>query len=348
MNDYDDFIMNLGEQEKKMVEKPDYEKSWKERATDNWNFVKSLTDWFRLPLNILISIILLIEAVLMYDSIYRLTGNFFVSVFSPVFSSVGIIAFEVARERTKNTPTQTEIASRQRNMHTIASIVLLVTNFAVETLTNSFKIKVDGAIWIIFGIIGIMALVDLFSYFSFADNDRETANRKKFETKSELLLAETTEKRMDAFAKAEQIKADALIKFWEENSPILAEKVGKLEAARTIKETYTKAGLSEEEVDKLLGIISTPNNKHQTQEQNNIQNNTQSQSQQITPHPQPIQSEFRQKRKYTRRTPQIEQDLSILDKKVSSEIPSPVENNPVTQDEENVNFTNGEHDSDGW
>ena len=148
MTDIEEMINDFTEENTQ--EKPEYEKTKKEKWEDLKKKISEFTDWMRLPLNILIVIILLIGMILMYFSIYALTGNVFISVLSPAFTELGVFGWEFARERTKNTEYQSEVASNMRWWHVAMTVLLLVTNFVIETMTTMLQIKIDGVIWIVF------------------------------------------------------------------------------------------------------------------------------------------------------------------------------------------------------
>lgn len=334
MNDYNfDEMMGL---EGKQKEKKNYDKTSKEHWAEFRENLSNSLDWFRIPLNILFVFILTIGAVLMYFSVLSLTGNIFIAILSPTFSELGILAYKYAKERPKNTEKQTEIAKQARDWHIFVTVVLLTLNFIIDSAEGLFSVRiVDGAMFGILVFIGLTALIDIVQFFRYSDADRETIQKREFRSRVEELRAETRTKQLNAFANSEKVKSEALVKFWEENAPKLAEKVGKIQAAAKIKETYSQMGLSEKEVEEIIQKIESSsqsvNQPLQTTPIN--QDNTKSD----TGHP--PQTQLPQKRKYTRR-------------QIPPTYPPPTsENIPEKQPEGNKeeNFTNGvENTQDDW
>jgi hypothetical protein len=246
-------------------------------------------------LNLLIVAILAIGATLMYNSIFILTKNPFISILSISISEAGLVGWEIARERVKNTEKQTQISSAMRWYHVITSVTLLTINFIVETATLALSVKIDGLVYIIFGIVGFTALLDLIAFFIYGDADRDSTNKKEFSKKIEILKSQTISKKLDAYAKSEEIRANALVRYWENNSSDLAELTGKIQAAAQIKNEFLKSGLSEHEIDSVLQKITRKSlpNVQQLLPNTNVEETKQ----------QPAQ-----KRKYTKRvTPESEQ-----------------------------------------
>jgi hypothetical protein len=259
MDDFNDVMNKLGEFEKDIVKeqvKPEYEKTSKEKRDDFVKSVKQFNDWFRLPLNLLIIAILGIGASLMYLSVLKLTGNPYISVLSISISEAGILGWEFARERNRNTEAQTRIASLMRWWHVGTSVTLLVINFTIETATQMLSIKIDGIVYIIFAIIGLTSLFDLICFFIYGDNDRDATNKKLFNQKIEKLNADTTSRKLDSWARAEEIKSKALVEYWERNSGSLAELTGRIQASAQIRDEYRKAGLTEQEIDNMTQGIT--------------------------------------------------------------------------------------------
>lgn len=259
MADFNDIMANFGEHEKevnKEKEKPEYEKTQKEKNDEFVKNVKSFADWFRIPLNILILMILAIGASLMFLSVNSLTGNVFISVLSISISEAGILGWESARERFKNTETQTRVASIMRWWHVGTSVLLLVINFIVESATQMLSIRVDGIVYVIFIVIGITSLADLISFFIYGDNDRDDNNKKMFNQKIEKLNADTTSRKLDSWARAEEIRNQALVEYWERNAGSLAELTGRIQASKQIREEYAKAGLTTQEIDEMIQSIN--------------------------------------------------------------------------------------------
>jgi hypothetical protein len=254
MNNLDEIMnSNMGKETERV--KQDFEKTndelWKERKDK----IKNFTDWFRVPLNLLIVGILLIGAVLMYNSIYAMTGLFLVAILSPLISEIGILSWEIGRERTKNTELQTKIATFQRGWHVLASVTLLVINFAIETAQETLMIRVDGAVWVVFAIIGMTAFMDIVQYYRYNDADRETVNKRKFQQKIDILNAETKEQQLDAFAEAERIKSESLVRYWKQNAPELATILGEIEAKKKIRQAYKDMGLSDDQIEIYMSKI---------------------------------------------------------------------------------------------
>lgn len=319
MNDLNEIMNNnMGKEAERA--KQDFEKTndeiWKERKDK----IRGFTDWFRVPLNFLIVGILLIGAVLMYTSIYAMTGLFLVAILSPLISEIGIISWEIGRERTKNTELQTKIATFQRGWHIFSSVFLLVINFAIETAQETLMIRVDGVIWAVFAIIGMTAFMDIVQYYRYNDADRETVNKRKFQQKIDILNAETKEKQLDAFAESEKIKSEALVSYWKENSPMLAELTGKIEAAKKVKEIYANMGLTPDEVESYLGKIDKGNTVKTTIPTQTV-------------------NEHREKRPYNRKkNPPTISDQDISDEEIKK-----------NNEEKQTNFTSGvETKADGW
>ena len=73
--------------------------------------------------------------------------------------------------------------------------------------------------------------------------------------KMEDIKCSTQMSRMTAFEKAEKIKSDELVKFWEENAPELAKYKARIEAAKEIKDVYLQVGMTPDEANKLLGEV---------------------------------------------------------------------------------------------
>lgn len=253
MENFDDF---MGLEGKKKNLKQDYDKTTKEQWNEFRDKVTTYIDWFRVPLNILFIFILTIGAVLMYFSIYDLTENMFIAVLSPAFTEIGLVAYELARERPKNTQKQTEIATQARNWHVLVTVFLLMLNFIIESAEGLFSVQVvGGATFGVLGLIGLTAFIDIVQYLRYQDNDRETIQKREFQSSVETLKAETQKRQLEAFANSERIKSEALVKFWEENAPKLAKLVGEIEAASKIKETYSSMGLTETQVENLIRKI---------------------------------------------------------------------------------------------
>ena len=190
-------LMNASFEKEKIQTKKDYEETTEDIWRERKEWLNGLTDWFRVPLNLLIAGILLIGAILMYMSIYMLTGNILVAALSPLLTELGILGWEISRERTKNTEKQTKIATFQRGWHIITSVMLLVTNFAIETAEQTLMIKVDGAIWLIFVVVGLTSFMDIVQFFRYTDADRDSTNKRNFQRKIEELKPETKEKQLD-------------------------------------------------------------------------------------------------------------------------------------------------------
>jgi hypothetical protein len=259
MNDLNDIINNFeGNNIDKKIE-PDYEKTSKQKRDEFFKFIKEAADWSTQPLNILIGAILLAGATLMFLSLNLLTGNPIISILLISISEAGIIGWEFSAERTKNTKTQTEVSTWMRNWHVLTSVVLLTVNILIETITQTLSqlsLKVDGLIYAVFGIIALTALLDLVNYFKFKDNDRETQNKKEFSSEIEKLKAETARERMNALANAQRIQSAAMVQYWKDNAPVLAEISGKIDAASEIKKKFIESGLQEDEIDAVLKKFS--------------------------------------------------------------------------------------------
>lgn len=330
MSDYNfDEMMGL---EGKKKEKRNYDKTSKEQWNEFREKIVNSLDWFKVPLNILFVFILSIGAALMYFSILHLTGNIFIAILSPAFTEIGLIAYEFGRERPKNTEKQTEIATQGRDWHVFATVSLLILNFVIESAEGLFSVRiVDGATFGVLTFIGLTALIDIVQYFRYQDADRETTQKREFQSQVEELKAETRKKQLNAFANSEKIKSEALVKFWEENAPKLAEKVGKIQAAAKIKETYSQMGLSEKEVDEIIQKIES--SSQPTIQPNVNQNNTVSN----IPNPPQQQVQTKPKRKYIRR------QIPPTSPQASEKIEKQAEEN------KEENFTNGvEKTQEDW
>lgn len=243
--------------------------SSKERRKKKWEEFKKSYDWEQLPLHILIIIILIIGAILMGISIYMLTENLLVAILSPAFTELGLSAAHFAGNRAKNSVRQKEIATRLRNWHIFTSVTLLVSNLLVETATSMLDgFKIDGIIYLIFGIVGLTSLIDILSYFNFRDHDDEWKRKNKFAKDIENIKANVIQGKMDAYEQAEKVYAEELKKTWLEVSPEKARRKARIEAAQDIKKMYEKFGIDETEVDKLLGEETETDDDDKTGENN--------------------------------------------------------------------------------
>ena len=254
----DIFSEYMDAERKKNVEKPDYEKTTKEKREEWILWFKNILDWKKAPLTVLFYCILLIGAVLMYLSIYSFTGNVLVAVLSVAFTEGGIVSWKNSVERAKNTEEQLAIAKAMRTWHILVAVVLLVANLGVETAQQTLDIKIDGAVWIIFGLMGLTSLLDMWNYIAYLDKDREGSAKRKFSQKVAEMNASTMEKQLEAKRKAAEIEANAHVEYMEKNAPKIAQLTGQIKAAKKLRETYSEMGLTPEEVDSLLARIEKP------------------------------------------------------------------------------------------
>lgn len=226
-----------------------------EKRRITWKNIKKNTDWAKVPFHILIVAILAIGAYLMGKSVYLMTANLFVSILSPVFTELGLTAAHLASERPKNSVRQKEISRKLRNWHIFTTVILLVSNLVIETAITLLDIKIDGVVYVVFGIIGITSLLDIVSYFKFQDHDDELSANNKHAKKMEDIRNATLTNKMTAFEDAEKIKSDEMVKFWKENAPELARYKARLESAKEIKKVYADLGMTPEEAKKLLADV---------------------------------------------------------------------------------------------
>lgn len=235
--------------------------SLKDKNKKKWNDFKKAYDWEKLPLHVLITAILIIGAFLMGLSVYTMTKNMFVAILSPAFTELGLVAAHGASNRPKNSVRQKEISRKLRGWHIFTSVTLLFSNLVIETATSLLSIEIDGVVYFIFGIIGLTSLIDIVSYFNYQDNDDELTRKNKHTKKMEDIKSSTQMSRMTAFEKAEKIKSDELVKFWEENAPELAKYKARIEAAKEIKDVYLQLGMTPDEATKLLGEVGFVDSK---------------------------------------------------------------------------------------
>jgi hypothetical protein len=220
-----------------------------------WRDVKKNTDWAKVPLHLLIGAILLIGAYLMGTSVLLMTGNLFVAILSPAFTELGLTAAHLASERPKNSIRQTEISRKLRNWHIFTTVILLMANLVIETAKALLNIKIDGVVYVVFGIIGLTSLLDIVAYFKFQDHDDELTAKNSHAKKMEGIKNSTLSNKMKAFEDAEKIKSEEMVKFWKENAPELARYKARLESAKEIKKVYADLGMTPDEAKKLLADV---------------------------------------------------------------------------------------------
>jgi len=220
-----------------------------------WNNLGNSYDWKKMPIHGLILVILGIGAVLMFYSIYSFTKIFLVSLFAPAFSELGILAWNWAKNRSKNSNKQNYVTVFMRGWHIFTSTSLLIANLAVETAQQMLNLKVDGATWIIFGLIGLTSLFDVVAFYLYSDWDDETTAKHSHAKNIERIKLRTTQKKLEVYEQSENVKSDALVAFWKSKAPALADLQGRLEAAKEIKNIYSKVGMTPEEAENYLNSI---------------------------------------------------------------------------------------------
>lgn len=243
----------LDEEEKSLnTEIPSYEKTWKDTWKEWSNWISKLWEWRRVPLTLLFSSILSVGAILMYLSIYSFTKNMIVSILSVAFTEAGIVAWEFSHERIQNTATQLTRSKFMRTWHIVTSVVLLMTNLAIETATSMLDIKIDGAIYIIFGVVGLTSFLDIWNYFYFQDNDKQKVDNREHAKRMNKILVDARASRLDSLEKAEQARSKAESEKWEELAPKLAKAKGEILAAKKLKDYLSDSNLTEDEVQEIL------------------------------------------------------------------------------------------------
>lgn len=220
-------------------------------SKERWDIFRKKYDWARFPLEVLFYVILSIGAWLMGLSLYQMTDSLIIAIGSPAFSEIGLIAWYKAKDRPKNSIVQTETAKKGRNWHVGTSVVLLFLNLVIDTTTGMLGIKIDGIIYLVFGVIGLTSLNDILWYFRYKDADDETTIKNEQAKRLEDIRKTTMKLRMDAFADAEKIKAEEKVKMWKLLAPEKARQEARIEAAKELMESYGKNKMSKEEVDKL-------------------------------------------------------------------------------------------------
>jgi hypothetical protein len=220
-------------------------------SKERWDIFRKKYDWARFPLEILFYVILTIGAWLMGLSLYQMTKSLLIAIGSPAFSEIGLIAWYKAKDRPKNSIVQTETARKGRNWHVGTSVILLVLNLVIDTTTEMLGIKIDGIIYLVFGVIGLTSLNDILWYFKYKDADDETTIRNDQAKRMEDIKKNTMKLRMDALADAEKIKAEEKVKMWKLLAPEKARQEARIEAAKELMESYGKNKMSPDEVNKL-------------------------------------------------------------------------------------------------
>ena len=228
--------------------------SW-DKSRIKWDRFKKSYDWGKIPLHMLIFAILVIGAYLMGTSVYLMTGSLIVAILSPAFSELGLTAAHFASERPKNSVRQTEISRKLRGWHIFTSVILLMMNLVVETITSNFDLQIDGLLYVIFGVIGLTSLIDIVSYFRFQDADDELVIKNTHAKKMESIKKNTIQKKLSAYADIEEVKSSELVKFYQEHAPELARRKARLEAAYEIDKMYVELGMSPEKAKNLLESV---------------------------------------------------------------------------------------------
>ena len=251
----DELEKMFGEAETK-EEKSENEISSSEKRKRSWEKFKKLYDWAKLPFELIIVVILVFSAYLMQQSIYDMTGNYFLSVLAPAFTEGAFVAAHLATDRIKNSIKQKEIASKLQWWQVSITVILLVLNLIVETtkeVISDFGLLTDENIrFAIFFFIGIDFLVLIISYIKYQNADEELNIKRTNAKKLQTIQTDTLRSKMDAYADAERIKSEEMVKFWKENAPELAKYQARLESAKEIKKTYAELGMTPEEATKLL------------------------------------------------------------------------------------------------
>ena len=254
---------------------------------DWWTNLGKAYDWKKIPIHGLILVILGIGAVLMFTSIYSFTKILLVALFAPAFSELGILAWNWAKDRPKNSNKQKWVTVVMRGWHIFTSTSLLIANLAIESAQQIANIKIEGATWIVFGLIGITSLFDVIAFYLYSDWDDETTAKHAHAKNIEKIKLRTTQKKLEVYEQSETVKSDALVSFWKSKAPALADLQGRLEAAKEIKNIYSKVGMTPEEAENYLNSIGLQSGIDRIQKE-------------LEQEPKLNIPEPRQKRKYTR------------------------------------------------
>ena len=237
---------------------------------------KEFTDWATTPLHLLVFGIMLFGAVLMAFSIYTFTQNIFLAIISPVFSEIGIIAWAYAYDKKGINESQKQIAWWNRTIHIGSSVILLIINIVIETV-NGFLAgagyKVEGLIFVVYGIIAIVAIADVWQAYQYEDKDdfkrlESEHSRKKqlMEIQAKSFLLEVEESKQTSELKAQQ-------EYYNEVAPQYFKLAGELDAAKRLKADFEKLGMPKEEIEEILARVRSQTLNTNSPNKNPINNN---------------------------------------------------------------------------